>query len=311
MSARRLAVLLLVAAGAETASGAVAASPPEKPPAPEASKPAPADSLPRVQIVAIDPDTLPVADIPNIVNATPPKVLPDDPEPVDIEVRVPGGGKPLRPIRDGHRFDVELQGATGSHIGFQSGHVFPSQRPVDFRSVIVLKCGAGLRPTALRWERFAADPSSDVATLEIATGWFDPSACRAVAVTRTTSHPAPVGRFRARPLAYAARAGQTLVVFLPQGSRLAADANGGEASIVTGENPRVVLPLVRGGAASFAAEVESSMLEMWRAGIEGQINASPSGEGNVSVRFGVDVLQPVSEDRPSVLLRIETANGSG
>ncbi|HLK38912.1 MAG TPA: hypothetical protein VKU41_19255 [Polyangiaceae bacterium] len=304
MSPRRLGLLVLL--GAAGGAHGAAAGVPQGQPLPREADHHVSSAPTWIDTAAFDPDALPAAEIPPIASGTAPRALPDGPPPADLEVRTAAG----RPIKSFHRgrapLDVEIAGARGTHVGILAGRVSPSPRGIELRPSIPMKCEGTATPlVALRWERFAADPSG-AATVEMATGWFDPAGCRAVAVARTTLHPAVIARSRGVPLLYAARAGHGLTFFLPQGSSFVVDAMGGEATTVTGENPRVTLPLTRGGSASFAATVEPWMLGTWKAGVEG--NPPPPGpsEGG-SIRFGVDVLQPVQEPRPTVLVRVEAA----
>ncbi|MEJ7734759.1 MAG: hypothetical protein WKG00_36905 [Polyangiaceae bacterium] len=160
--------------------------------------------------------------------------------------------------------------------------------------------------TPARWEMLTLGKT---AQLTVVDAWFDPGACRAVVVPRTTgvARPLPGGvlyGYRAscqpQPGADAADCGarESMVILAPALTHLALSAttDGTEAS--RGMFTRATVPLQRGGGASLVSRVDGGVLRDWL--------GEPAGVPRPrQLLVGVEVVQGVGDREATAVSYVE------
>ncbi len=166
------------------------------------------------------------------------------------------------------------------------------------------------RAVALRWERIVPPAApGQPATLHTSDGWFDTGSCRAYVERRQTAPLAVAGSFDGTPVVFASRSDEGLTLYFPPTARVAADTTAGVSSPTAGALWRVLVPVRRGLAASVLAELTPAAAASWMAQLAGPAPtpavAVPARPGSSrAIQVGVDVVQAVRDEQPTVLVRI-------
>jgi hypothetical protein len=160
------------------------------------------------------------------------------------------------------------------------------------------------RLMAVRWERIQTSPGGAV-TLEISDGWFDGRDCKTYVERRSSFPLKPILSHEETPVLFASRTEDGLLLHFPPTARVVSDAGGGAASPTShGSLWSVLVPIRKGQASSVLAEMNPRDVANWLAALQArpapaQANPAPHRQ----LQLGVEVLQAVRDEAPTILLR--------
>lgn len=306
LAARPLASVALGAATCLASPAALAKdSPPmvhRDPALPPAQQTSPATR--RVFAVAIE--ELPKESIPAFPVGDAPSQLPAASETTGLHL-VNTAGKPVPRAKlasvgksDGLRF----AGRGDEKVAVFMGAGSNMRGPFENLSVPIVRCGEEQGIVPIRWERLSLDEHR-AATLEIDDGWFDKKTCQFAPTAHAAVHPKVLASRANVPVLLGMRSDDALTFFLPPDARALAEASFGHVTVVRSLGWRFTLPFGRGGSAALVTPIAPGSLQTWLAGM--MPSAAFVGGSKVPSEFvlGVDVVESVSEARPTVLVRME------
>ncbi|MCS6902598.1 MAG: hypothetical protein RMJ98_22590 [Myxococcales bacterium] len=159
------------------------------------------------------------------------------------------------------------------------------------------------RLVAIRWERLQISPDG-AAVLEVNDGWFDGRDCKAYVGQKSTFSLKPILFHEETPLLFASRTEEGLLLHFPPSARVVSDAGGGTSSAKSLNSLRSVwVPIRKGQASSVLAELNPYHVVPWIAQLQGKI-PQPIPANHRQIQIGVEVLQAVRDQEPTILLRL-------
>jgi hypothetical protein len=158
------------------------------------------------------------------------------------------------------------------------------------------------RVMAIRWERIQNAPGGAV-SLEVNDGWFDGRDCKAYVERRTVFPLKAVLSHDETPVLFGSRTDDGILLHFPPSARVVTDSSGVSSPSFQGALWSVAVPLRKGQATSVLAEMNPRDVAQWLASFQTAPAPSKAPTTPRQLQLGVEVLQTVKDEAPTILLR--------
>jgi hypothetical protein len=179
---------------------------------------------------------------------------------------------------------------------------------VDGDSSQRMVCGNPNGAAPLRWEKLAIDAGGH-AELEIQDIWLDSRSCSLWPGSASVINVAPIAWHDGKPWLYAFRGDTSITFVMPRSDEMTAETMVGAPVTIRGAFTRVTMPLGRWGSGTILAALPSFSLDV-PTPKNAKKPSAPAEAASGPVELTVELVQTMSEPRPTLLVRTQGAVAS-